>query len=142
PRIAVEDVEDIAGNPECEQALMHLHNLALADGGRLLMTGILPPARWHLTLADLQSRVSGAGLVQLGAPDDALLSAVLVKLFADRQLNVAPYVIGYLARRMERSIDEAALLVAALDAISLTEGRAVTRKLAGRVLDNYSAGDT
>ena len=37
------------------------------------------------------------------APDDALLRAVIVKLFADRQLAVDESLVGYLATRIERS---------------------------------------
>ena len=50
-------------------------------------------------------------------PDDALLGALLLKLFADRQLVVAEALIAYLVRHMERSFAAAqAIVVAALDA--------------------------
>lgn len=138
PRIAVEDADQIAGQQAHEKALFHLHNLALAEGGRVLLTGQTPPATWPLDLADLKSRLLGAGLAQLSAPDDPLIAAVLVKLFSDRQLEVSPDVIRYLVRHMERSFDAAGAVVAALDALALSEGRAISRNLAARVLDNFS----
>lgn len=136
-RIAVEDIAEIAGDAAGEQALLHLHNMMLAQGGRLLLSCQDPPARLPLQLADLKSRVMGAGLVQLGAPDDALLSAVLVKLFTDRQISVPPAVISYLAPRMERSFDAAGRIVAALDAAALAQRGGVTRKLAATVLEKF-----
>ena len=42
-------------------------------------------------------------MVALAPPDDALLRAVIVKLFADRQLAVDESLVGYLATRIERS---------------------------------------
>ena len=39
----------------------------------------------------------------MAPPDDALLRAVLVKLFSDRQLAVDESLIGYVATRIERS---------------------------------------
>ncbi len=141
PRIAVEDVENIAGMPEREQALFHMHNLVLADAGRLLLTSQLPPAGWPLMLPDLKSRVMGTGLVRLDAPDDALLSAVMVKLFVDRQIEVKPEIIGYLTQRMERSFTAAGRLVAGLDALALSEGRAITQSMARQILDNFSASE-
>ena len=42
-------------------------------------------------------------VVVMTPPDDALLRAVLVKLFDDRQLAVDESVLGYLAPRIERS---------------------------------------
>lgn len=140
PNIAVEDVELIAGNALGEQALFHLFNLALSEGGNLLMTGLTPPATWPITLPDLKSRLQGCNLAHLSPPDDALLSAVVFKLFADRQIDVQPGTINYLIKRMERSFDCAAKLVEALDEMALSERRAITRNMAARVLDNASSG--
>jgi chromosomal replication initiation ATPase DnaA len=67
-----------------------------------------------------------------------LLSALLVKLFADRQLRVPLSLIPYLVQRMDRSFAAAGALVAALDARALAEGRAITRSFASQVLDSAS----
>lgn len=132
--VAVEDAEAVAGQPEDEAALFHLHNL-LAAGGRLLLTAATPPRDWGLILPDLLSRMQAAPVTRLEAPDDALLQAVLVKLFTDRQIAVPANLIPYLAARMPRSIGAARAVVAALDAAALAAGRPVTRALAAQVLD-------
>jgi chromosomal replication initiation ATPase DnaA len=90
---------------------------------------------WGLALPDLESRMQAMALTRLDPPDDALLSAVLVKLFGDRQITVAPALIAYLASRMDRSLATARDLVAELDARALAEGRPVTRQLASALLD-------
>ncbi|WP_322865444.1 DnaA ATPase domain-containing protein [Aquicoccus sp. G2-2] len=134
--IAIEDVPMIAGQADAEVALFHLHNLALAEGHSLLMTAHTAPSRWGLVLPDLKSRVEGTTPVTLEPPDDALLCAVLMKLFADRQLSPTPETIPYLTRRIDRSFDTARRTVAALDAAALEGGREITRKLAADVLDD------
>ncbi|MDJ0631505.1 MAG: DnaA/Hda family protein [Rhodobacter sp.] len=133
--VVAEDADRIAGDTAAEKALFHLHNLMREREAALMLTASLPPGRWGLGLPDLQSRVQGTAMVTLAAPDDVLISAVLVKLFADRQLDVAPDVLGYLAKNVERSFEAAGRLVAALDQAALTERRAVTRPFAARVLD-------
>src|SRR3546814_11282244 len=95
-------------------------------GGHLLLTGRTPPARWKIGLPDLASRLRAAPTVAVDGPDDALLSAVLVKLFADRQLRVGTDVVAFVVPRMERSFAAARRLVAALDAASLASRRPVT----------------
>ena len=135
PRVVVEDAHCIAGNSQAEAALFHLHNLIL-PGGRLLITGNAPPRDWGLALPDVISRLQAASLVRLMAPDDVLLSAVLVKLFTDRQIAVLPNLIAYLVPRIERSLQAAATVVARLDAFALEQGRPVTRALAAEMLDN------
>lgn len=133
-RVVVEDAEAVAGNALAETALFHLHNLLAQTGGVLLLTAAAPPRDWGLTLPDLMSRMQAAPVTRIEPPDDALLSAVLVKLFADRQLAVAPNLIPYLVARMPRSVGAARELVAALDAAALAEGRPVTRSLAAGLL--------
>ena len=137
--ICVEDADAVAGNLAAETALFHLHNL-LAPKGRLLITAAAPPRDWGLTLPDLQSRLQAAAVTVLAPPDDALMAAVLVKLFADRQIAVPPNLISYLVSRIERSIGTARRHVAALDAAALTMGRPVTRALAAEVLDKTAIG--
>lgn len=136
--IAVEDVPAIADDIDQQKVLFHLHNLVLAEGHTLLMTGRLVPKLWQLPLADLQSRVEGAHHVALDPPDDALLGAVLAKLFLDRQLNPGPEVIAYLVKHMDRRFETAAEVVQQLDHLALAEKREITRTLAVRVLNEKS----
>ena len=132
--VAIEDAETAAGHPQAEAAFFHLHNL-VTQSGHLLVTATTPPRDWGLTLPDLASRLQAAPLTRIEAPDDALLSAVLIKLFADRQITVPPTLIPFLVQRMERSIDAARDLVTRLDAHALAAGRPVTRQLAADLLD-------
>lgn len=130
--LAIED----ADAPEApERPLFHALNMARELGAWLLLTAERPPAAWPVKLPDLASRLRALPAVRLGPPDDILLRAVLVKLFADRQLNVDVTILDYICRRMERSLAAAAGIVARLDALALSEGRAISRALAARVLD-------
>lgn len=132
----IEDAEAIAQSPEHQRALFHLHNLMQAEGGQLLLTARTPPRDWGLSLPDLISRMEATATVRITPPDDALLAAVLVKLFSDRQLTVAPNLIGWLVTRMDRSLATARKLVAALDRQALAQRRAITQRLAAEVLDS------
>lgn len=130
----VEDVDRLADQEagrrrSAERALFHLWNLAAAEGGWLLLTGRTAPARWQVALPDLASRLSALPHVRLAPPDDMLLSSLMVKLFADRQLRVQPDVISHLARRVERSFAAAEAAVAALDRLALARKRRVSRAM-------------
>lgn len=126
----------LTGNRDLQQRLFHLHNMMVERRGYLLLAGRLAPARWACELADLQSRLSAAMAIEVGAPDDVLIEAVLVKLFADRQLKVGPEVIRYLLPRMERSFAAARALVATADRESLAARREITIPLLRGVLQN------
>ena len=122
------------GGPIDERALLHTYNSVAERGGHLLLTALAPPARWPLALPDLVSRLRVAPSVALGLPDDALLAALMLKLFADRQIAVAPEVPAYVVPRIERTFEAAASLVERLDRAALAEGRPVTVPLVRAVL--------
>ncbi|HEY4344274.1 MAG TPA: DnaA/Hda family protein [Parvibaculum sp.] len=129
-------VEDIAAlSDAAERTLFHLLNLVKEEGASLLLTAHEAPARLGTRLPDLASRLKALPHAELGPPDDALLTGVLVKLFDDRQLRVAEPLIAYLASRIERRIAVARDVVEALDRASLSGKRAITVPLATQVLD-------
>ncbi len=116
-----------------ERALFHLLNLAREDDAFVLMSGRIAPSAFAVTLPDLASRLRALPVVALTAPDDALFRAVLVKLFADRQLTVDESLVSFLATRIERSFAAARNVVAQLDREALRLRRPVTRALAGEL---------
>lgn len=132
--IAVENVPAIATDAAAQDALFHLHNLTLAEGHSLLVTGVSEPKHWGLTLPDLKSRLEGTTTAVLKEPDDALLSILLAKLFIDRQLAPNADTIAYMVKHMDRSFAEARRLVRAIDQASLAKKRKVSRALAADVM--------
>lgn len=130
----IDDLYDNPGLRADERRFLHLYNLMRERGGHLLLVGRAAPARWPVELPDLSSRLGALAAVEIGAPDDALLSAVLVKLLTDRQLVVGAEVVDYLARRMERSFEAARRIVAALDREALAARRRIALPLAREVL--------
>lgn len=134
--LVIEDVDMVAGQDHLEAALFHLHNHMTSRKGHLLLTAGRAPRDWGLHLPDLLSRMEATATATLLPPDDALLAAVLVKLFADRQLQVGPGLIPWLVGRIDRSFATARAIVEALDAEALATRRPITRALASALLDS------
>jgi chromosomal replication initiation ATPase DnaA len=132
-------VEDLAPGTFDERALFHLINMVREEGAYLLLTAASPPAGWPLEIPDLASRLKALPVVMLAPPDDALLRAVLVKLFADRQLAVDEALVSFLAMRIERTFQAARAVVAKLDQEAMQRKRPLTRALAAEVLREESA---
>jgi len=133
--LVVENADQVVADTAKETALFHLYNMLQAKGGRLLVTSRQPPSRWGPGLPDLKSRMQAMPLAKLEAPDDALLAALLIKLFNDRQIAIGPKLIPYLLERIERSTAAVTAAVEALDRAALIQKRAVNRRLASEVLD-------
>lgn len=123
-----------------ETGLFHLINAVRGHGRSMLMTARRFPSAWGISLPDLASRLRAATLVELREPDDELLSGVVAKLFADRQIEVDPSVVQYLVRRMERSLSTAGLVVERLDRLALERKTPITRSLAAETISTMDEG--
>ncbi|EJC78722.1 ATPase involved in DNA replication initiation [Rhizobium leguminosarum bv. trifolii WSM2297] len=118
-----------------DNALFHVINSVRENGTNLLITSRLWPISWPVLLPDLRSRLKAATVVEIGEPDEALLSQVIVKLFADRQLYIDDKLVLYIVNRMERSLNAAQTIVERLDRLALSRGAKITRALAAEVLN-------
>ena len=137
------DLDSIAGAPlaieNIDRAtddvhLLHALNRAAGAGGYVLATARVAPGYWRGRLPDLVSRLRAAPTIEIGRPDDGLITAVLLKLFRDRQIEAPSEAIAYLLRHMERSLEAARQTVDKADRLALAERRPVTIPLLRRVL--------
>jgi len=134
PRVFVDNTE--YGNRD--QEILHLFNNVVSAGGYLLFAVTTPPVRWNNRLPDLTSRLSAAPNIRIHAPDEKLVAAVMVKMFADQKLSVNTEVLDYMLKRMERSFEAARNLVALLNNASLENRRGITIPLARQVLEKMA----
>ena len=127
-------VEDIAPERIDEAAMFHLLNLAREDEACVLITAAKRLDLAGYALPDLTSRLRALPIFARAPPGEGLLAAVMVKLFADRQILVDEDTVAYLLTRIERSLAAARSVAARLDRAALSRGRRVTRALAAEVL--------
>lgn len=109
-----------------EEALFHLYNHCKSEHIPLLITSVCVPEKLPFRLPDLRSRLKSLPLAAIGAPDDALLAAVLLKHLSDRQLKISPDTVEYILPRLPRSFSGLAGVVEKLDSDSLASGRTLT----------------
>ncbi len=86
-----------------ETALFHAWNAAQAERKPLLLVADAAPPGWQIALPDLRSRLVATPLLEIGAPDDALMHALLMRDFARRGLDARPDLLQWLLARVERS---------------------------------------
>jgi chromosomal replication initiation ATPase DnaA len=134
---AIDDADAVADEP----ALLHLLNALREVRLPVLLVARTPPARWPLRLPDLASRLRAVTAVEVLPPEESLLSALLLRLLADRQLAVRPELQDWLLLRLPRSPAALREAVARLDQAALAARGAVTRTLAAGVLAEMGAGE-
>jgi hypothetical protein len=108
----------------------------LEQGAPLLLTGRATPSLWPVSLPDLASRFQALLAFELGASDEALLMALAVKLFADRQIVVPEGVVTHLVRTLERSPAALRDFIQRADTQALAEKKPVNLQLIRGLMAN------
>jgi hypothetical protein len=100
-----------------ETELFHRWNRAQeAQEALLIVTGRAP---WDISLPDLRSRLGAALHLEIGAPDDAMIAALIEAHAEARGLAIGDGAPTYLVPRLERSFATVEAVVAAIDRLSL-----------------------
>jgi len=127
-------IEDLTPPWFDEVTLFHLLNLAQQQGAFVLLTTRWSPALWPVSLPDLSSRLRALPVVSVAPPDERLLRALMLKLAADRQIELDDNVVNFVLARIERSFAGVQEAVAQLDREALRQKRPVSRALAAELL--------
>jgi chromosomal replication initiation ATPase DnaA len=122
-----------------EEALLHFYNILKEHKITMMIMAKSPPSRWGISLADLSSRLKTATLAEISQPDDALLAAVLVKQFSDRQLRIDSEVVAFVQARIERSFYALGQFVAIADKLALAKKSRVSIPLMRSALEELKA---
>lgn len=141
PALAVEDLDRGIAD---ERLLFHVLNLAKEEKLSVLLTAGRAPGELDVTLPDLRSRLRALPHAAIAEPDHGLIGALLVKLFADRQLRVEPAVVAHLARHLDRTTAAVHRAVTLVDRLALARRRRITRALVTEALAalDFGAADT
>ena len=117
-----------------EEALFHAWNQAQETRRPLLLVADASPPAWQIALPDLRSRLAATPRIEIGAPDDALIFNLVLKLLGDRGIAAPPEVAEFVVPRIERSYVAVQQVVDALDRALLSRHGRMTVPLARRAL--------
>ena len=124
--IIIDGVDTWLGERAAETTLFHLYNIFKEERRTVLLTGRATPTEIDFTIPDLASRLRAAPCATIKSPDDTLLQNIIVKMFADRQIEIGEAELKYIMPRMERSFKFISDIVAKCDELALSQKRPVT----------------
>jgi chromosomal replication initiation ATPase DnaA len=131
-----EAIDDADSMDEAE--LFHRWNRAQESGVPLLLVDNAGEEGWTIRLPDLASRVGAALRLEIGEPDDTMLTE-LIGLHAElRGIVVDQTATSYLVTRCERSHMAVESLVEAIDRLSLEKKQAPGLAICREALDESS----
>ena len=117
-----------------EKLLYSLINIVEQENKYLLITSLKPINKFDFKLKDLNSRINNCLFVEIGAPDDELIYALIVKNFSDRQINIDKKIIEYIIKRINRSYKDIFLFIYKVDQLSLQKGIPINLSIIKKIL--------
>jgi DnaA family protein len=136
--IAIDDVQEVAGDADWERALFFLYRECERRGGRLLLAGDRAPAQAGFHLADLASRLAAAETYALQPLDEEGHREALRLRAAQRGLELPDETLTYLLRRYPRDMPSLMAVLERLDLEALAAQRRLTVPFIRRALGSES----
>ena len=125
-RVLIDDADTWLGDRATEERLFRLYNAMLDRGHALALTATQSPAAARFTLDDLASRLRGAACFELAPLSEEQAVPVLKRAARDRGFDLSDDVVGFLLRRVDRSLPELLAHLETIDRASLSASRRVT----------------
>lgn len=124
--VCIDDVQVLAGNKQCEEALFHLYNRMRDAGGRMIVAADTAPKALPIELVDLQSRLSWGPVFHLQELTEKNKIEALQLRANARGFELTEEVGLFLIRRSARDIVSLFSLLDKLDEESLAQHRKLT----------------
>jgi len=135
PLLAIDDLEEVAANPDWEQALFALYNDRMGRGARFVIAAAVPATELGLALPDLRSRLAALAHYALRPLDEAQQREALQLHARARGLELPGETLLFLQRHFARDMTRLSALLDQLDAASLAEQRRLTVPFIREVLE-------
>jgi DnaA family protein len=137
--VCLDDAQVIAGRDAWERALFRLHQELDERGGRLLVSGVTPPAALPFRLRDLASRLNGGLVLTLQPLAEAEQIAALQLRAQLRGLELPGEAAEFMLRRLPRDMSHLYAFLDELDTASLAAQRRLTVPFVREVLEQRLA---
>lgn len=124
--LCLDDIDQIAGDPQWEEALFHLLNRLRQNGHTLLVTAHNVPTEIGLKLPDLSSRLAAGVTVQLQPLNEADRGQLMKQQAARKGLALSDEAVEFILRRSPRGLSDLTALLERLDQQAWVEQRRLT----------------
>ncbi|MBV1787550.1 DnaA regulatory inactivator Hda [Marinobacterium sp. D7] len=133
--VCIDNLEQVAGLPQWEEALFHLFNRMRAAGHVLVLAADRSPRSLGIKLPDLESRLNWGLVFQVKPLDDATKEVALKSRARARGLQLSDEVVRYLMHHGSRDMANLLVTLDRLDRESLSAQRRITVPFVKQVMD-------
>ena len=133
--LVIDDIDKAVGDYEMEENLFHIINYAIECNTKMFFTTSKPLVNLDFKIVDLKTRLLSFPVANIYVPDDDLLKALLVKQFMERGIIVAPDVIEFIVKHIERNPSSVKELVERADLLCFEEKKRITIPFVKKIIE-------
>lgn len=133
--LVIDDIDKAVGDYDMEENLFHIINYAIECNTKMFFTTSKPLVNLDFKIVDLKTRLLSFPVANIYVPDDDLLKALLVKQFMERGIIVAPDVIEFIVKHIERNPSSVKELVERADLLSFEEKKRITIPFVKKIIE-------
>lgn len=136
--VCIDDLQQLAGRSQWEEAFFHVYNRLQDNGGRLIVTANVPPKALGLVLPDVVSRLTwGIVFTLQSLSDEEKLAALMMR--AERRGMILSEEVGkFILTHVPRQMSMLLATLDTLDKASLTAQRRLTIPFVKNVLEDLA----
>lgn len=135
--LVIDDIDEVLGDKDWEEALFNLINITRENGQSLLLSATENPRKLKDVLPDLSSRLIWGGSYQLQALTDEEKPKALQARAEQRGFKLKDNVIEYVYRRYPRDIESLMEILNKLDEESFRQKSLITIPFAKQILEDF-----
>lgn len=124
--VCLDDIDEIAGNKEWEEAIFYIYNRLKEANNALVISANSPIRGLNIQMPDLQSRLSWEFVFHLNQLSDTDKITILQKKAKARGLVLSKNVANFMINRLSRNMGDLVELLNKLDRASLEAKRKLT----------------
>lgn len=133
--VCIDDLQQVAGDPEWETALFHLLNSVRSTGGTLIVSADRGIQRLAIRLPDLKSRLLAAHAIETDRLDDKGKLQLMQQKASRQGFRLADDVGQFIMSRSDRDVRSLVNLLARLEVETLRQQKKVTIPFVKQVLE-------
>ena len=136
--VCIDDLQNLKGNRESQEALFTLYEQLNAQDGVLIIAANQPPTQIQLELKDLESRLTSGGIFTLSPLSDEAKREALILRASQRGFELETRAVDFIMTHYDRDTPALFALFEELDRASLSEHRKITIPFIKRLIDNIA----
>lgn len=138
--LIIDDIQFLSGKEKTQEEFFHIFNALYQKNRQIVLSSDRPPKAIPTLEERLRSRFEGGMIADIGSPDFETRMAILKAKVREKNLNVSPEVLNYIAANIQKNIRELEGALKRVQALTEFGAKTITLKEAeGALADVVSA---